>query len=121
MVPLALAAAAFAVAALAGAQDATVTEEAGAVSCRDRDDLVLFLEQTAEAANDPTEVVAMALVLAVLKDRGRCRTLEKGTALKIHERDTASIAGRPVPIAQVSAGPGVRWWTLADHLEMRAP
>ena len=106
-------------AALAVAQD--VTEAAGAVSCRDRGDLVLFLEKTAEAANDPTEVVAMALVLAVLKDRGRCRSFEKGTALTIHETDTASIAGEPVPIAQVSADPGARWWTLADHLETPEP
>ena len=101
----------------AAGQNATVTD--AAVGCRDRDDLVLFVQQTAEAAGDPSEVLAQALVLSVLKDRGRCRSFEKGDAVTIHERNTARIARKPVPLAQVSeTGSTTRkWWILADHLE----
>ena len=77
-----------------------------------------FVRQTVEAADDPSELLAQALVLEVLKDRGRCRSLDYGTAITVHERDSERISGKRVPLALVSAGQRARrWWILADALD----
>lgn len=100
------------------AQNATIGMPDGAVGCRDRTDFVTFIRQTAEAANDPSEFLAQALVLVVLKRKGRCRSFDNGTAITVHERDSETISGKTVPVVLVSAGqPSRRWWVLADALD----
>lgn len=99
------------------AQNSSIRMPEGAVGCQDREDFVTFIRQTAESAGDPSETLAQALVLQVLKRKRRCRSFDYRTAITVHRTDSMRILGKVVPILLVSEGKLSRqWWILADAL-----